>query len=66
MGFTAFFNEPEQRIRRLYELLQIGVKPWEWDYDNYSGKNKSMKGYFYLEDLENIKQIDYYERNRKK
>jgi len=36
--------------------------PWQWDWENYSGKNKDMVGFFYSEDLENILQIQIYER----
>ena len=47
----------EIRIRQLYEWLQMGIKPWEWDFERY-GNNKDMIGFFYNDDLENIKQID--------
>lgn len=52
----------EIRIRQLYEWLQMGIKPWEWDYERYSGDNKDMIGFFYNDDLENIKQLDEFER----
>jgi hypothetical protein len=46
----------------LYELLEKNIKPWEWDYTSYSGdaRRESMVGFFYPEDIENIKQIDRY------
>lgn len=65
-GYPTFFDPEEKRIKTLYERLQLGIKPWEWDYKNYQ-RDKEMIGFFYPEDLENIKQLDEYERkaNRK-
>jgi hypothetical protein len=60
-GYPTFFDPAEKRIKNMYEWLQLGIKPWEWDYENYQ-KDKEMVGYFYPEDLENIKQLDEYER----
>jgi hypothetical protein len=31
--------------------------PWEWDWDNYSGENADMVGFFYPEDIANILSI---------
>ena len=39
----------------------MGIKPWEWDHENYSGDRIDMIGFFYPEDIENIKQIEHYE-----
>jgi len=49
-------------MHNLYDLWQKGIMPWQWDWENYSGKNKDMVGFFYSEDLENILQIQIYER----
>ena len=56
----------EIRIRQLYEWLQLGIKPWEWDFERYGGDNKDMVGFFYNDDLKNIEQLDEFERKRKK
>ena len=36
--------------------------PWMWDFKSYSGspEKEAMIGFFYPEDIENIKQIDRY------
>ena len=39
--------------------------PWMWDADRYGSGREDMIGFFYQDDLENIKQLDEYERNRK-
>lgn len=65
-GYKAFFDKAEWRAKEIYDLNAIGIKPWDWDYENYSGKNKFMIGYFYTMDIENIKQIHYYETHTKK
>lgn len=31
--------------------------PWNWDYERYN-RDKDMIGFFYPEDLENIRQLD--------
>lgn len=64
--FETFFDKEDRRIKQLYEWLQLGIKPWEWDHENYE-RDPEMKGYFYAEDLINIQQLDEYERkaNRK-
>jgi hypothetical protein len=64
-GFQAYFDEEESRIKRLYDYLQLGIKPWEWDYETYS-KDPEMIGFFYQEDIENIRQIDEFERKRRR
>ena len=56
----------EIRIRQLYEWLQMGIKPWEYDYERYGGENRDMIGFFYNDDLENIKQLDEFERKYRK
>ena len=33
-----------------------------WDWENYSGDRADMVGFFYEEDIQNMKQIDDYER----
>jgi len=60
---VTYFDKEDKRIRFLYEKLKLGIKPWEWDYENYS-KDPEMKGYFYPEDIINIEQIDEYERKK--
>lgn len=42
----------------MYEWHKLGIKPWEWDYERYSEDRQDMIGFYYLEDLENIKQLD--------
>jgi hypothetical protein len=64
-GFNTFFDEEDRRIKNLYNRLQLGIKPWEWDIDNY-GRDPEMVGYFYPEDILNIEQIDEYEKKAKK
>lgn len=61
----AFFSSAEKRIKELYDWHQLGIKPWEWDFDTYSN-DPEMIGFYYKEDLENIKQLDAYERSIKK
>ena len=39
--------------------------PWMWDADRYGPGKEDMIGFFYQDDLENIKQLDTYERQRK-
>ena len=36
--------------------------PWQWDFKNYWGspRKEDMIGFFYPEDIENIKQIEKY------
>jgi len=50
-------NPMESRIVKLYQLLDKGIMPWMWDYENYTGPNKDMHGFFYPEDLAAIEQI---------
>ena len=47
------------RIIQLYDWLQMGIKPWEWDYESYP-EGSDMIGFFYPEDVENIKGIEAY------
>jgi hypothetical protein len=49
---------------QLYDWLQKGIKPWEWDFESYGEGNEDMIGYFYPEDIENIKGIDEYINKR--
>jgi hypothetical protein len=37
------------------------MKPWEWDHDNYGPENPDMIGFFYPEDIENIKTLHEFE-----
>ena len=62
--FPAFFDKEDNRIRQLYEWVQLGIKPWEWDWENYE-QDPEMKGYFYPEDIINMEQIVKYERSIK-
>jgi hypothetical protein len=43
----------------------MDIKPWEWDYPMYTGENSDMYGFYYPEDLENIKQLDEMEKSVK-
>lgn len=65
-GFQAFFNLAEWRAKMVYERLQLNIKPWEWDHENYTGDNADMYGFFYPEDIANIEQIDRLEAEIKK
>ena len=59
----------EARIVKLYRLLPSNIMPWMWDYDNYTGDNADMMGFFYPEDINAIMQIQELEnegRNRQK
>jgi len=57
------------RIHDLYEFFKIGIMPWHYDFENYTGsKDKDWmrrNQMFYPEDLENIRQIQKYERESK-
>jgi hypothetical protein len=46
----------------LYELLEKNIMPWQWDFQSYTGtpEKVAMVGFFYPEDIENIKQIERY------
>jgi hypothetical protein len=46
----------------LDERLEKNIKPWEWDWEHYSGENANMYGFFYPEDVANLEQIDHYKR----
>jgi len=61
-GFQTFFNPAEHRAKLVYERLQLGIKPWEWDHEHYSGEYADMIGFFYDEDLANIEMIDRLEK----
>ena len=54
----GLLNDAELRIMQLYTLLKDGIKPWEWDYENYSSENESMKGMFYQDDWHDVRAID--------
>ena len=58
----AELTGPELRAYILYELLEKGIKPWEWDTQHYSGDNADMIGWFYPEDIANILGIKKMER----
>lgn len=52
-------NSAERRIIYLhYYLEQKKYFPWMWDYENYSGDNADMVGFFYPEDFANLQQIE--------
>ena len=48
----------ESRIVTLYQLLGKGVMPYMWDYENYTGDNTDMQGFFYPEDYNAVIQIE--------
>ena len=48
----------------VYERYKDGVMPWQWDYENYSGDNKDMVGFFYPEDIEAIEQLKQFEAEK--
>jgi len=54
---------------RLYDLLERGIFPWSWDFQNYTGNPEKdwmrKNQMFYPEDLENILQIDKFIQERK-
>ena len=54
-------NSAERRIKFLDDMLDKHALPWEWDYENYSGENEFMIGRFYVEDVENLKQLRGFE-----
>lgn len=55
---SSELTEAEGRIVELYyQLEHKKIKPWEWDWENYSGENEDMYGRFYPEDWENIQAI---------
>jgi hypothetical protein len=60
----AYLNPCEDRIHRLYQWLQMGVKPWEWDHEHYSNGHESYIGFFFPEDIENMKQIEQFKVER--
>ena len=51
----------ENRIVTLYHLLEKNIMPWMWDYDNYTGNNSDMIGFFYPEDYNAVVQIQQLE-----
>ena len=61
-GFEAFYNAAEYRAKLVYDRLQLGIKPWEWDHEHYTGEYKDMVGFFYEEDIANIEMIDRLEK----
>lgn len=64
-GKTGLCTPMESRIVLLYQLLEKGIMPWMWDYENY--KDSDMIGFFYPEDYNAIIQIQQLEgeRNRR-
>jgi hypothetical protein len=64
LGLSAYFNEMERRIHMVYERLKRNIKPWEWDWENYSGDNADMVGFFYPEDIEAVEQLKRFEEER--
>jgi hypothetical protein len=54
----------EHRIHKVYERVKVGIKPWEWDYENYSEENSDMIGFFYPEDINTIEQLREFENER--
>ena len=52
-------NNAERRIVYLhYYLEEKKYFPWMWDWENYSGENADMVGFFYPEDFANLQQIE--------
>lgn len=58
---TAYLNSYEARIHRVYQRLQLGIKPWEWDHENYAEDHPEYIGFFFPEDIENMWQIRQFE-----
>jgi len=56
----------EARIVKLYRLLDKDIMPWTWDWENYTGENSDMMGFFYPEDLNAIMQIQELESEGQK
>ena len=56
----AILNEMESRIALLYSLVERRIMPWQWDWQNYSGPNQDMVGFFYPEDFEAYLQIAHF------
>jgi hypothetical protein len=52
----------ESRIITLYNLLDKGIMPWNWDYEHYADENKDMIGFFYPEDYNAVLQIEELQR----
>jgi hypothetical protein len=64
----ALFRDGRQEVslnRQQYRAYQLvlwlsfepPIYPWQWDWDNYSGDNKDMIGFYYPEDLPVIMQL---------
>jgi len=64
-GHNAIFNEMEARISLLYNLVERRIMPWQWDWENYTGDNADMIGFFYPEDFEAYLQIAHFESLKK-
>ena len=60
-GKQGLCTPMESRIVLLYQLLDKGIMPWMWDYDNYIEKDMH---FFYPEDLAAIQQIQQLEGAR--
>ena len=56
----------EHRIHLVYQRLKMTIKPWEWDFEHYSGDNVDMIGFFYPEDINAIEQLKQFEKESKK
>lgn len=58
-GREVMLNRQEYRIHMIFQYLNFNppIYPWQWDYENYSGKNKDMIGFYYPEDLPVIMQL---------
>jgi len=55
-GQRAEFNNCEWRAKKIFDEDKAGHPPWTWDWENYSGENEFMVGFYYEEDLNNINQ----------
>lgn len=52
----GLLNDAELRITQIHSLLKDGIKPWEWDSENYL--DNEMFGRFYQEDWANLRTIE--------
>src|SRR5262245_30873387 len=62
----VYFTSAELRIKELYEWFKLGIRPWEWDLERYGGENSDMIGFFYLDDIQNIRQLDRMEKEARR
>ena len=56
-GHRSKFNPMEWRLKILYDRLMMNVYPWQWDWENYTGVNSDMMGFFYPEDINAVDQV---------